>query len=211
MIKVLLADDHKIVRDGIKFYFKEHPKFTVEYEAGNGKDALDILSHNHVDIVITDISMPGLDGVQLMMEARKIKPELPFIALTMNDDYTFIKKMLEAGVNGYVLKNCSEEEILESVEYVIKGESYFSGEVNKILVNRMMEDSRGIADKEVYLSDREKEVLTLVLEQYSNQEIAKKLFISVRTVDSHKRNMIEKTGSKNIAGLIKYALEHRVV
>lgn len=210
MTKILLVDDHKIVRDGLKMYFENHPNQNIAFEAGNGVEALDILKSNEVDLVITDISMPVMDGLEFLKQAKTHFGSVKVIALTMMGDIHYIKQMIATGVDGYLLKNSSRDEILQAVNVVIGGESYFSEDVTHEIVNDLAgkRKPKQRLTLETPLSKREKEVLKLILEELSNQEIADKLFISVRTVEAHKRNLLEKTGAKSIAGLVLYAVEH---
>lgn len=213
MKKILLVDDHKVVRDGLKYYFEESEEYEISDEAAHGKEALEKLESGQFDLVITDLSMPEMDGIELMKNIKERLPELPVIALTMLGETQHIKQMISNGVNGYLLKNCGEEEIIKALNMVFSGENYFSNDVTKALVNDIA-GKRAPKQRltlETPLSSREKEVLKLIVEEMTNQEIADKLFISVRTVDAHKRNMLEKTGAKNIAGLVMYAVEHDLV
>lgn len=209
---VLLVDDHKIVRDGLKFYFEDQQEFEIKEEAENGKVALNILEKTSFDLVITDISMPEMDGIQLMKSIQEKYPEQKVMALTMLGESQHIKQMIAHGVKGYVLKNASKEVILKAINRILGGETFFSPEVTEVLINDIA-GKRKIKQRltlETPLSSREKEVLKLIVLEYANQEIADKLFISPRTVDAHKRNLLEKTGAKNIAGLVMYAVEHEL-
>ncbi|MEQ8338094.1 MAG: response regulator transcription factor [Cyclobacteriaceae bacterium] len=210
--KIILVDDHKIIRDGLKMYFDGNEDYVVEAEAENGIQALEILAEKSFDLVITDISMPEMDGITLAQEIKAKYPDQKVMALTMMGENQHIKHMLAAGVNGYILKNSDKSEIMNAIKTILNGENYYSGSVTKIIID-------GIAGKkkptqrltlETPLTTREKEVLKLIVKEYSNKEIADQLFISVRTVDAHKRNLLEKTGCKNIAGLVVYALEHNI-
>jgi len=210
--KIILVDDHKIIRDGLKMYFDGNDEYVVEAEAENGVQALEILDKQSFDLVITDISMPEMDGITLAQEIKEKYPDQKVMALTMMGENQHIKHMLAAGVNGYILKNSDKSEIMNAIKTILNGENYYSGSVTKIIID-------GIAGKkkptqrltlETPLTTREKEVLKLIVKEYSNKEIADQLFISVRTVDAHKRNLLEKTGCKNIAGLVVYALEHNI-
>ncbi len=210
--KIILVDDHKIIRDGLKMYFTGNEDYVVEAEAENGIQALEILEKQTFDLVITDISMPEMDGITLAQEIKEKYPDQKVMALTMMGENQHIKHMLAAGVNGYILKNSDKSEIMNAIKTILNGENYYSGSVTKIIID-------GIAGKkkptqrltlETPLTTREKEVLKLIVKEYSNKEIADQLFISVRTVDAHKRNLLEKTGCKNIAGLVVYALEHNI-
>jgi DNA-binding NarL/FixJ family response regulator len=211
--RILLVEDHKIVRDGLKFYFEDTDEYEIVAEAENGEEGLNILKDDVFDLVITDISMPKMDGIQFMKEVHEKYPNQKVIALTMMGESQHIKQMIAYGVNGYLLKNSGEEEIFKAIEVVFAGETFFSKEVTNAIINDLQgkRKPKQRLTVETPLSDREKEVLRLIAEEYSNKEIADKLFISVRTVDAHKRNMLEKTGAKNIAGLIMYAIEHEIV
>jgi len=209
MIKVLLVDDHRLIRDGIRFYLeKEEHNITIAGEASDGKQALIFLEKNpeQIDIMLTDISMPEMNGVELATEVNKKFPSVKIIALTMIKDSQYVKQMLQAGASGYLLKNAREKEIVDAVKAVYKGESYYAQEATKAIMDFM---SKKKQDSEVVaISKREKEVLRLIIDELSNQEIADKLFISIRTVEAHKRNLMEKTGSKTLAGLVKYAINN---
>lgn len=209
MIKVLLVDDHRLIRDGIRFYLeKEGHDITIVGEANDGKQALIFLEKNpdKVDIMLTDISMPEMNGVELATEVNKNFPSVKIIALTMIKDSQYVKQMLQAGASGYLLKNAREKEIVDAVKTVYKGESYYAQEATKAIMDFM---SKKKQDSDVVaISKREKEVLRLIIDELSNQEIADKLFISIRTVEAHKRNLMEKTGSETLAGLVKYAISN---
>jgi DNA-binding NarL/FixJ family response regulator len=209
MIKVLLVDDHRLIRDGIRFYLeKDGHEISIVGEASDGKQALIFLENNpdKVDIILTDISMPEMNGVELATEVNKKFPTVKIIALTMIKDSQYVKQMLQAGASGYLLKNAREKEIVDAVKAVYNGESYYAQEATKAIMDFM---SKKKQDHDVVaISKREKEVLRLIIDELSNQEIADKLFISIRTVEAHKRNLMEKTGSKTLAGLVKYAINN---
>ncbi len=209
---IFLVDDHKIIRDGLKLYFSGNDEFVVQAEAENGIEALEILSKQKFDLVITDISMPEMDGITLVQEIKAKYPEQKVMALTMMGENQHIKHMLAAGVNGYILKNSDKTEIMTAINTILNGENYYSGSVTKTIIDSISGKKKPTQrlTLESALSTREKEVLKLIVKEYSNKEIADELFISVRTVDAHKRNLLEKTGCKNIAGLVVYALEHNI-
>lgn len=210
---ILLVDDHKIIRDGLKLYFEGNEKYVVADEASTAKEALKLLESNEYDLVITDISMPEMDGIRFTQELRTFKPDQKVMALTMISENQHIKHMLSAGVNGYILKNADKSEIFKAIDTILNDENYFSSEVTKIIMDNMTGKKKPTKQRlsiETPLTRREKEVLELIVKEYSNQEIADELFISVRTVDAHKRNLLEKTGCKNIAGLVVYAIEHNI-
>lgn len=211
-VKVLIVDDHTMIRDALKNYFIGDDTIDIIAEAINGKDALDKITEHQPQLVLTDISMPVLDGQQLVERVKAEHDGLKIIALTMINEIQQIKKMLALGVDGYVLKNCDKAELKAGVIQVMNGETYYSPNVmHKIMEGLSKRNNHERTVVEMPLSMREKEVLKLILKEYTNSEIANELFISVRTVDAHKRNLLEKTGSKNLVGLVIYAMEKGLV
>lgn len=209
----MLVDDHKMIREGIKTYLAEDPKYDIVAEAKNGIDCLNQLENLEVDLILTDLHMPEMDGIELAKEVKERYPDLKLIALTMMGESQHIKQMLAEGALGYLLKNCGETEVKLAIQNVMMGGTYYSPEVTNIIMNNIRKvkpKSGGNVAMEMPLTDREKEVLKLILKEYTNQEIADKLFISVRTVDAHKRNLLDKTGSKNVAGLVIYAIDRQL-
>ena len=212
-MKILLVDDHKLIRDAIFSYLDQDPEFEVVGQVGNGQEAIDFLGENTVDVVMMDINMPVMDGVDSTREIMKEWPEMKILALTMMSDNQHIKQMMNAGALGYILKNCTEEEVKDALRTVFGGETYYSSEVTEVVMQSMMKKKPLKTSHmvvEIPLTEREKEVLRLIIKEYSNQEIADELFISPRTVDAHKRNLLEKTGSKNVAGLVLYAIDKQL-
>lgn len=212
-IKIVLVDDHKMVREGLKRFLEDNQDFEIVVEAENGRDCLDQLATVEADIVLTDLSMPQMNGLELTKILRKQFPKLKVIALTMMDDSQHIKQMLAEGAMGYLLKNCSEDDLMIAINKVYNGNTYYAPEVTNIILNSIRKVTPRRQSKvviEMPLTVREKEVLYLILKEKTNQEIAEKLFISVRTVDAHKRNLLDKTGSRNVAGLVIFALDHEL-
>ncbi len=210
MNSILIVDDHKLIRDGLRLYFEDSELVAVADEASNGKQALEIMKDNHYDLVLTDVRMPVMDGVELTRNIRTLYPEQPILTLTMAGESRLIKQLMQLGVNGYLLKDSGNEEVIKAVQMVLEGETYVSDEVTKILIEELSPKKIKTKQRltvETPLSDREKEVLKLIVAEMTNAEIAQKLFISVRTVDAHKRNLLEKTGAKNVAGLVLFAVE----
>lgn len=212
-VKIMLVDDHKMIREGIKTYLAEDPKYDIVGEAKNGIDCLNQLEGLEVDLILTDLHMPEMDGIELAREVKEKHPDIKLIALTMMGESQHIKQMLAEGALGYLLKNCGEAEVKLAIQNVMMGGTYYSPEVTNIIMNNIRKvkpKSGGNVAMEMPLTDREKEVLKLILKEYTNQEIADELFISVRTVDAHKRNLLDKTGSKNVAGLVIYAIDRQL-
>lgn len=214
-VKILLVDDHKVIRDGIKFYLEsEDNLYNVIGEASNGQKALDFLKEQSVDLVLLDINMDEMDGITCAKEIKTLYPETKIIALSMLNENHHIKKMINAGASGYLLKNCDEEEIKSAIKTVMNNGTYYSPQVTETIMNSLgKKKTKGSSSgfiNEFPLTEREKEVLELIVKEFSNQEIADKLFISLRTVDAHKRNLLEKTGAKNIAGLVMFAINNQL-
>jgi DNA-binding NarL/FixJ family response regulator len=215
-IKVFLVDDHKLIRDGIKAHFNNDDRFQVVGEASNGKEALEKLENSPVDVVLMDVNMDIMDGIECTAQLKNDYPDIKVLALTMLAENKHIKEMLKAGAVGYLLKNSTEAEIKQGIISVKSGMPFYSPEVMQTVMNNL---SAPVLTKKkvsrfepvIQLSEREKEVLVLVIKEFSNQEIADKLYISKRTVDAHKRNLLEKTGAKNVAGLVIYALNHNII
>lgn len=208
LIKILLVDDHTLIRDAIRAHLSGE-NYQIVAEASNGKEAIEMIEKAQPDIVFMDINMPGQDGISTTREIKKKYPELEVIALSMLQESQYIRQMFEAGAKGYLLKNCSEEDLKQAIDHVLEGKVYYSPEVSDSLIQGFVQPRQSGAggSVRVKLTNREKEVLSLIAQEYSNREIAEKLFISIRTVDAHRRNLLEKTGSKNAAGLTLFALK----
>lgn len=212
MKSILIVDDHQIIRDGIRFYFEDDPDFMIKHEAENGTQALEFLKDNTYDVVLTDINMPEMDGLELMKNIRESYPDQKVLVLSMYNEAAYINKMIAMGANGYILKKSNKSELVAAINRVLEGEDHYSDEVYKTIVDNIAgKKPKQRLSLETELSEREKEVLVLIANEYSNQEIADKLFISIRTVETHKRNLLEKTGCKNVAGLVMYAVERNLV
>ena len=212
-IRLFLVDDHKMIRDALEAYISEDDRFEVVNHANHGEEALQRIKENpDFDILLTDIVMPQVDGIQLVKRLKEMTYQFKIIALTMLSETQHIKKMLNYGVNGYVLKTANQSEIIQAILDVHEGKSYYSPQVTNTIMDylRGEKTSSQKVVVDVPLTRREKEVLHLIVKEYSNQEIADELFISIRTVEAHKRNLLEKTGHKNMAGLTICAVEKRL-
>ncbi len=208
--RLLMVDDHRLIREGIIQFLENDEKYVISGEAADGIDALEFLEKNEVDLVLADISMPHMDGIELTKAITDKYPEIKVVALTIMNDNLHIKKIMNAGAVGYVLKNCSESELKKAIDTVMDGHTYYSPQATETVMNSLM-SKKSSPSVDMPLTTREKEVLELIVKENSNQEIADKLFISLRTVDAHKRNLLEKSGAKNIAGLVVYAINNNLV
>lgn len=206
MIKLLIADDHRLFRDGINSFFTKEDDITTVGEAGDGQEVLDFLKRNEVDVLVMDISMPNLDGIQAAERVKKMYPSVKIIMLTMHDTSNYIRKLLTIGVDGYLLKTTTKAELMNAIHKVVTGEKIYGNDVQHAFINSF--NSNVISD-EIKLTKREKEILLLICEELSTAEIADQLFISVYTVESHRKNLFAKTGAKNVVGLVKFAIENK--
>ena len=209
-IKVLIADDHKIIRVGLRGILDKTNEVEVVAEAEDGTQVLETLKSIVTDVVLMDIDMGRTSGIETTKKVKETFPDVHVLALTMHEEQDNVIQMLEAGASGYLLKNTGVEELLAALHAVVKGDSYFSNTVSATLLKALTNikaTSKARYGKDIPLSDREIEVLKLIAGEHTNGEIAEKLFISIRTVDTHRRNILEKLQLKNTAGLVKYAIE----
>ncbi len=210
-VRIALVDDHTLFRTGLRELLSQREEFEVVVDAGSGEEFLAKLVECDVDVVFMDISMPGIDGVETTRRALMSKPSLRVITLSMYGDEHYYKLMMESGASGFLLKDSDIEEVYRSVDVVMSGDSYFSSAILGSLTKNMTPHSSVELVVEDALSDREVEILLEVCRGLSNQEIADKLFISKRTVDKHRANILEKTGCRNTANLVVYAIKNRLV
>lgn len=212
MFNILLVDDHQIIIDGLKLLLEEAPNIDNIYEALSGEATLNAVNTNEVDLVLLDINLPDKSGFEVCAELKKQHKDIKVIALTMFGNAGYINKMIKAGTDGYLLKNTGKEELLTAIETVMKGERYFSKLVTSILVAGMQEVKKPKSSDFIQkLTRREKEVLKLIIDEYTTDEIAAKLFISSTTVISHRKNLLRKVNAKNVAGLVRKAFEFGLI
>ena len=210
-VNILLVDDHEIVRDGIRSLLEDKIGFNIVAEAGNGAEAVRLFKENEIDITVIDISMPKMNGIEATRKITDINPDTKVLALTMMDEEQYIRDMIEAGASGYIFKSSDKEELVEAITTILDGRHYFSEEATQSVMMDLVKGRETSKNDPAELTDREREVLELIVEEYTNQEIADKLYISIRTVDAHRRNLLQKTGAKNTAGLVTYAVRHGLV
>jgi len=212
MTKIIIADDHQMFIDGLKSLLNTNNQLEIVGEANNGKQLLELLANTPSDIVLMDVNMPEMDGVEATKQLAQHYPHIKVLMLTMFNTRDYIEKLLKAGAHGYILKNTGKEELFEAIEKVMAGESYFSKEVTERIMEGLQRKKTIEKDPMmVELTDREKEVLKLIVQEMTSNEIAEKLFISFHTVETHRKNLISKLGVKNIAGLVKYAFQQGLI
>jgi DNA-binding NarL/FixJ family response regulator len=210
-VRIALVDDHTLFRSGLVGLLSQHPRYEVVADVGSGEEFLTILPHTDPDVVFMDISMPGIDGSETTRRALAERPELRIITLSMYGDEHFYSLMVECGASGFLHKDSDIEEVYAAVDAAMAGDSYFSPALLDSMTRNMSRLATTVSSDEDALSEREIEILVEVCRGLSNQEIADKLFISKRTVDKHRANILEKTGCKNTANLVVYAIKNRLV
>ncbi|MBI2419384.1 MAG: response regulator transcription factor [Ignavibacteriales bacterium] len=206
-MKILIVDDHKIVRTGIISIIKNIPEYTVVGEAENGAQAVELVKTLAPNLIIMDISMPEMDGVEASHAIRQFNREVKILILTMLEDEHYIFDALSADINGYLYKMAGIEEIQRALEIIEKGGSYFDSRITRIILDK----NRGGAAVKAVLSEREIEILKFIVAGFTSVEIAGKLFISQFTVQKHRKNILKKLEIKGTAELVKYAIEHKIV
>lgn len=209
-IKIVIADDHEIFREGFKLLLKNQQEVQLVGEADNGRELLDIAAKQQPDIVITDIKMPVMDGIEACKAIKLKFPHMQVIALSMFNEDNLIVDMLEAGARGYLLKNTNKHELLQAVRAVYEGSTYYcmatSGKLTRMIAESKFNPYRNQPVKK--FTPREMEIIKLMCEQHTNKEIATLLRLSIRTVESHREKIQEKTGARNSIGIVIYAIKN---
>ena len=208
-LSIILVDDHKLFREGLKLLLDNLSFIGEVREASNGLAFLEELEAGIPDLVFIDIDMPVLNGIEATSKALESYPDLKIIALSMYGDEEYYLKMINAGVKGFVLKNSGIQEVETAIHTVVSGKNYFSQEILILLIKNM--NRKKVQGKKSGLSERESEILHQICMGFSNQEIADLLYLSKRTVDKHRENLLLKTQSKNTAGLVIYAIKNGIL
>ena len=214
MLKVILAEDHNIVRNGIKILLEAEEDIEVVGEATNGQEVLDFLdAGNSPDLILSDINMPLMDGIMLLETLKEQYPQTKVILLSMLDNEEYITKAFQEGASGYLLKSAGADELIFALRHVNSGNKYLSSELSVKLLDRVNStiSSTTLIKNDIEFSAREIEVLQLIAHGMTNLEMSEKLFLSKRTIEGHRQNLIEKTGSKNTAALIRFAVLSGIV
>jgi DNA-binding NarL/FixJ family response regulator len=217
IINVILADDHVLVRDGIKALLEDQQGIKVIDEASNGKEALEVIKKNNPHLLIVDIRMPEMNGIEVVREINKNHKNIKTLVLSMHDSEEYVVQSIQAGADGYLLKGASKEEFLKAIHTVASGGKYFSGDISSIIMNNFVNgNQKNTQNKETVedpfnLTKREKQILKLVLQLKNNKDIAEELEISRRTAEVHRFNLMKKLDVKNLMELSNKAKEYRLV
>lgn len=209
-IKILITDDHAMFLDGISALLEKEKDITLIGKAENGKKALEILEKNTVDLVILDLNMPEINGIELVKEIKKKFRKTKTLVVSTHSNKQIISRLIRLGVNGYLLKNADATIFIQAIHSIMNNVNYFAKEVSEIHLNNCKEIEKQ-EQQTVELSNREKEILILVAQEFTAAEIAEKTFISLNTVNTHRRNLLSKLNAKNTAGLVKFAIESGLV
>jgi DNA-binding NarL/FixJ family response regulator len=204
--RAVLVDDHELVLDGVRSLLGQVEHLEISAYFTTAEDTLNYVRSNDADLLIMDLNLPGMDGLSLIPAVKRIRPEMRIIVLTMHNEIHLVKEILRTGVNAYVLKHDSHKELVAAIHQVMTGKLFISADVSKMLVRDLQhpEESR-------LLTDREQEILRLIAKEYSNKDIAEALFISERTVETHRKNIFRKTRTSSLVGLIKFAYANNLI
>lgn len=211
-IRVVLADDHEIFRDGFRVMLKKQPLIELIGQAANGQELLDQVSSLKPDVVVTDIKMPVMDGIEATRRLIKENADLGVIALSMFDEENLIMDMLDAGAKGYLLKNAHKNEIFEAIKTVHKKDIYYCNHTSARLISMLAKSNHNKQKKEVKINftDKEIEIIKMICGEKSTKEIAQQLFLSVRTVEKYRERIQEKIDAKNMVGVVLYAVRNGI-
>lgn len=210
-IKVIVADDHQLFREGLINLLETDPDIEVISQAENGEEAVEKALHFKPDVLLSDIGMPKMNGIEVTKTIKEKDPSIKVIAVSMHSDKQYVKGMLEAGADGYLLKNCTHRQLTDAVHSVYKGKKYLSDDITEMVINGYLDSSTVVDDDYALLSEREKEIFMLLAEGYSTRDIGEKLFISVKTVGTHKQNILEKLNLKSNSDIVKFAIKKGLI
>lgn len=208
-IKVLLVDDHQIILDSLELLFDLMEGIEVVQTMNDSREVLPFLQENEVDVLVTDLSMPYMDGIKLSFQVKEALPEMKILMLTVNDQGQGIQDAFKAGISGYVMKKAGRQELEKAIRAVAKGELHYGQEVMRSLLSADGKEDN--ADALKHLTKREIEIIKLIVQEHSSSQIAEKLFISPGTVETHRHNIFKKLKVKNVIGLVKFALKYKLV
>ncbi|MFN0257254.1 response regulator [Pedobacter ureilyticus] len=209
MINIILAEDHNIVRNGIKLLLESDEQIRVLGEGINGVEVMKLLASEQVDMILADINMPEMDGMLLLKEVKAKYPKIKVVMLSMHDHEKYVMEAFKNGGDGYLLKNIGAEELIFAVKFVNQGRRYLCAELTMSLMDTMLQSKQylmAMPENEIDFSLRELEILQLIAEGLTNLEMSEKLFLSKRTIEGHRQSLLDKTGSKNSAALIRYGV-----
>jgi len=212
-IRLVIADDHEIFRDGLALMLSKQQNIFLSGQAANGKELIELVNASKPDVVMTDVKMPGMDGIEATKHLLQQYPDLKIIALSMFDEENLIVDMLEAGAKGYLLKNADKQEILDAINQVYEDKTYYCRHTSAKLASLIVKSKFNPHKKSelVSFNEREKEIVRMICQQCTTQEIGERLFLSKRTVEGYRTRILEKMNVKNTAGVVIFALRHHLI
>lgn len=214
MIRVLIADDHTMFVDGIESILKTESDISVVGKCFDGLSVFKLVDQSEIDVLLLDINLPGMNGIDVCKKLSSSHPQVRVLALSMHNDESFVSEILKNGAMGYILKNTGKTELVDAIKKVSQGKSYFSKDVTETIMKSLVSErtkSRKSPSGTPIISRREREVLSLIIKEYTTQEIAEELHISLKTVESHRRSLLTKLNVRNTAGLVRVAVENDLV
>ncbi|MBD1385682.1 response regulator transcription factor [Mucilaginibacter rigui] len=204
---IFIVDDHQMVIDGLRLIIDTIEGFDIVGESTSALQALDVLATVNTDILLTDVSMPEMSGIELTRLVKKKHPHIKVIALSMFSESQVVAEMIDAGISGYILKNTGKQELIEALNKVASGQNYFGQDITL----QLMKSFKRNQDESSRLTDREIEIIRMIEQDFGNKQIADMLFISERTVETHRKNILRKTNTQTVVGLLKYAYERKII
>lgn len=204
--KIWMADDHQLILDGYRLLLSARPDLEIEGESNDGLHLLDSLAHHNADLIISDLRMPGLDGIELITRIKTNHPQIPLLVVSMSDELEMVYRLFLAETEGYILKNSGKSGLYLAIDTLLQGGIFYEKTLMDAILKKQRSLLKNPETETIRLSPREMEVLQLILNENTSREIAEKLFISKQTVDTHRQHIYEKTGTNTLVGLIKYAL-----
>jgi len=212
--KILIADDHSMFADGIASILMDQADLEVVGKCNDGISVMPFLDKNKVDIILLDVNLPGKDGIEVCKEIVKSHPSVKVLAISMFNQESYVSEILKNGAKGYILKNTGREELLRAIDSIKRDETFFSKEVTETIMRGLMKERKASSGNQKMIpkiTRREKEVLKLIIQEHTTQEIANLLFISLKTVESHRSSLLAKLNVRNTAGLVRMAIENKLV
>jgi len=206
MKNIFIVDDHQMLVDGVKLMIEGNADFFVVGGSTKSVEVLDAIENLKVDILITDVDMPGMSGVELTRAVKNKYPHVKILALSMFGDSAIVVEMIDAGISGYILKNAGKKELIEALNKIVDGQNYFAQDITLQLTKSYKRNQ-----EEIKLTDREIEIIRMIERELSTRDIADQLFISERTVETHRKNILSKTNTHSVVGLLKYAYERKII
>lgn len=211
-VKLLIADDHEMIRDGLRVLLNQTGQFDIVAEASNGREVIEVIKKiDELDIIVLDINMPDKDGIEVTTELKKTYPEIKILIVTMYNRKEFIKSLMEIGVDGYILKNSGKDELVAALNSLNRGEPYYGAEITKTVMKSYQKQRVFDSPLDIEMSEREKEIIRLIADGLSTHEIGEKLFLSTHTINTHRKNILNKLNVKNSAGVIRYGIQTGIV